>query len=77
MDEAIRISSVDPTVATNPQALIYAGLGDTGRAFEAAERMASVRPQRLGRYLQYPELALLRADPRLPALREKVGLPRN
>jgi tetratricopeptide (TPR) repeat protein len=74
-DEAERMAA--EARFANEQALIYAGLGDTGRAFEAAERMASAGPQRLGRYLQYPELAVLRADSRLPALREKAGLPRG
>lgn len=30
---------------------------------------------RLGRALNYPELALLRGDPRVKALRKKAGLP--
>jgi adenylate cyclase len=60
----------------NEQALIYAGLGDKDRTFDALERMTAVGAQRLGRYLSYPELALLRADPRLNRLREQAGLPR-
>jgi TolB-like protein/Flp pilus assembly protein TadD len=59
----------------NEQALIYAGLGDKARVFEALERMSAVGAQRIGRYLNYPELALLRGDSRLKAFREKVGLP--
>jgi hypothetical protein len=32
-------------------------------------------PVRLGRNLTYPEFALIRGDPRVKALRKKVGLP--
>ncbi len=56
-------------------ALIFAGLGDKDRTFEALDRMAVQGPVRIGRELTYPELALLRGDPRLKALRKKVGLP--
>jgi TolB-like protein/Flp pilus assembly protein TadD len=59
----------------NEQALIYAGLGDQDHTLEALERMAVVGAQRVGQYLNYPELSLLRADPRLKAFRKKVGLP--
>jgi hypothetical protein len=59
----------------NEQALIFAGLGDKDRTFEALERMGSRGPQRVGRFLTYPEFAFLRGDPRLATLRKKVGLP--
>jgi serine/threonine-protein kinase len=55
--------------------LINAGLGDKDRAFEALERMAAERDPRVGVYLTYPELASLRADPRMQAFRRKIGLP--
>jgi eukaryotic-like serine/threonine-protein kinase len=57
------------------QAMIYGGLGDKDRAFEAIERLAAVNPQRALSYLTRPELALLRGDPRVAALRKKLGLP--
>jgi TolB-like protein/Tfp pilus assembly protein PilF len=57
------------------QALIYAGLGDKDRTFEALNRLAALGPVRVGRSLTYPEMALVRGDPRLKALRKKVGLP--
>jgi hypothetical protein len=38
-------------------------------------RMAVVGPVRMGSILGLPELALLRGDPRLKALRKKVRLP--
>lgn len=57
------------------QALIFAGLGDKDRALEALDRAAAAGPFRMGRVLTFPELALLRDDPRVKALRKKVGLP--
>src|SRR5258708_4748625 len=57
------------------QALTFAGLGDKDRTFEALDRMTATGPVRLGRDLTYPEFNLLRGDPRLKALRKKVGLP--
>ena len=57
------------------QAQIFACLGDKDRAFEALDRAAAVGPFRMGRALTWPEFALLRGDPRVKALRNKVGLP--
>jgi TolB-like protein/tetratricopeptide (TPR) repeat protein len=57
----------------NRQALIYAGLGDMDRAFEALERLAVLNPRRAGAYLNYPELRTLRGDPRSQTLRRKLG----
>ena len=57
------------------QALIFAGLGDKDRTFEALDRAAAAGPFRIGRALTWPEMSLLRGDPRLKALRKKVGLP--
>jgi len=60
----------------NEQVLIFAGLGDKDRTFEALDRIAILGAQRVGRELNFPELAgLVRDDPRLQALRHKVGLP--
>src|SRR5262249_45169320 len=56
----------------NTQVLIFAGLGDKDRAFAALDRMRVVGAQRIGMYLNYPELALLAGDPRVKALRKKV-----
>jgi TolB-like protein/DNA-binding winged helix-turn-helix (wHTH) protein len=58
------------------QAMIYAGLGDKDHAFDALERFAAVNPRRTGAYLTRPELAGLRGDPRMAALRVRLGLPR-
>jgi tetratricopeptide (TPR) repeat protein len=58
------------------RALIFAGLGDKDRTFEALDRAAVTGPVRIGRdVLNKPEFALLRGDPRVKALRKKVGLP--
>jgi tetratricopeptide (TPR) repeat protein len=57
------------------QAMIFAGLGDKDRTLRALERMATLGPVRLGRDLYYPEFNLVRGDPRVKALRAKVGLP--
>ena len=57
------------------QAVTFAGLGDKDRTLEALGRVARVGPVRMGSILSLPELALLRGDPRLKALRKKVGLP--
>ena len=52
----------------NEQALLFAGLCDKGRTLAALDRMAARGAQRVGTFLHYPELALLRGDPRLKAL---------
>ena len=60
----------------NEKAMIFAGLGDKERTFEALDQMAIVGPQRIGQYLNFPEVALLlRGDSRLKPFRKKVGLP--
>lgn len=55
--------------------LIHAGLGEKDRAFEALERMAAEKDPRVAIYLTYPELAFLRADPRMAGFRRRLGLP--
>lgn len=57
------------------EALIFAGLGDKDRTLEALDRMTRNGPTLVGRMLTFPELALLRGDPRVKALRKKAGLP--
>ena len=56
-------------------ALAFAGLGDKEKTVETLEGMANLGPVRLGRDLTYPEFGLVRGDPRVKALRKKVGLP--
>jgi tetratricopeptide (TPR) repeat protein len=57
------------------QAGIFVAQGDKDRAFEALDRAIPLGPVRVGRDLTYPEFAALRGDPRLKALRKKLGLP--
>jgi tetratricopeptide (TPR) repeat protein len=57
------------------QALIYAALGDKDGTFEALDRAADILPHRTALLLVYPEMALLRGDPRLDTLRKKFKLP--
>ena len=57
------------------QALIYAGVGDKERTLQALDRVAGLGAVRIGQALNSPEFALLRGDPRVKALRKKVGLP--
>ena len=57
------------------QALTFAGMGDKDRTLEALGRLASNGAVRVGRALNSPEFALLHGDPRVNALRKKVGLP--
>jgi hypothetical protein len=56
-------------------ALIHAALGNKDRTFEELDRAASIVPHRVVPLLSYPEMRLLRGDPRLAVLREKLGLP--
>ena len=56
-------------------ALVFAGFGDRDHTIERLERLAPAGPVRLGFTLNSPEFAFVRGDPRLKALREKVGLP--
>jgi serine/threonine-protein kinase len=55
------------------QALNYAALGDKDRTFEALSRAAVAAPQRTAAVLTYPEMSLLRGDPRLDQLRQRFN----
>jgi eukaryotic-like serine/threonine-protein kinase len=57
------------------QAVIYAGLNDADRAFAALERAAAIGDPKIGAALTYPELAVLRVDPRFGPFRQRLGLP--
>jgi TolB-like protein/Flp pilus assembly protein TadD len=73
-EEAEKLAAESPFNPFN-QAVIYAGLGDKDRTLAALDRAAAAGPFRIGRALTFPEFALLRGDPRVKALRKKVGLP--
>jgi tetratricopeptide (TPR) repeat protein len=71
--EAENLAAVSPGALQ--QVLIFAGLGDKDRTIGALDRMTELGPVRVGRTLTFPELNLIRGDPRLNSLRKKVGLP--
>jgi TolB-like protein/Tfp pilus assembly protein PilF len=54
---------------------IYAALRDRDRTFDALERLTAVKPHQVPRVLMEPELAVLRGDSRLAAVRRRFGLP--
>ena len=54
---------------------VYAGLRDKDGVFEALEQMAAAHDPRVGMYLTFPELALLRGDQRLAEFRQRMGMP--
>jgi tetratricopeptide (TPR) repeat protein len=79
-DEVERLAAAAPVAHPNRHghfqyALAYAGLKDKDRTIDQLENWAGVGPVRIGFTLTAPEFAFLRADPRVKALRKKVGLP--
>jgi hypothetical protein len=50
-------------------------MNDKDRTIDQLEQLAGVGPVRIGFMLTEPEFALLHANPRVKALRKKVGLP--
>ncbi len=73
--DAEKLIAATPSINPFNQALVFAGLGDKDQTFEALDRAATAGPFRIGRALTFPEYGLLRGDPRVKALRRKVGLP--
>ena len=73
--DAEKLAVATPSLNPFNQALIFAGLGDKDRTFEALDRAALGGPFRIGRALTWPEMSLVRGDPRVKVLRRKVGLP--
>ena len=73
--DAEKLLAATPSINPFNQALIFAGLGDKDRTFEALDRAAAAGPFHIGRALTFSEYALLRGDPRVRTLRKKVGLP--
>jgi TolB-like protein/tRNA A-37 threonylcarbamoyl transferase component Bud32 len=55
-------------------AMIYAGLGDADRVFEALDGMNAEKHPLVGIYLTYPELAFIRYDRRIQDFRRNLGL---
>jgi eukaryotic-like serine/threonine-protein kinase len=72
--DAIRMAAADENDHPYRQALIQAALGDKDRTFEALDRATDIMPTRTALLLVYPEMRLLRGDPRLVALRHKLNI---
>jgi len=73
--EAEKLAAENPKVPRG-QMLIYGGLGDKDRAFEALERLAGMNPWRAAEWMHRPEMVILRGDPRFDAMKARLGLPR-
>jgi tetratricopeptide (TPR) repeat protein len=56
------------------QMLIYSGLGDKDRAFGALERAMTINPWRAATWMNRPEVAMLRSDPRFQEIKRRLGL---
>jgi serine/threonine-protein kinase len=77
-DEAERVAASFSGPDGGDTFALFACLGDKDRTFEALDDLAQVGPIRMGWFLlrvdrEHP--GLLNGDPRLKALRKKVGLP--
>jgi hypothetical protein len=59
------------------QAVAYGGLGDKERAYEGLKQMVAINAPRASNYLDFPELSLLRGDPRLEEIRRSLSLPKH
>ena len=55
--------------------MLYSCLGEKEHAVEYVEKMYAERDPLLPTFLSYPETALLRTDPGLASLRQRIGLP--
>jgi serine/threonine-protein kinase len=73
-EEAQALAARHPDASSRTM-LIYAGLGDKDRAYEGLRRTAEINWWRAATWLHRPEMALLRDDPRIPALKKMLGLP--
>ena len=73
-DEALALAAKHPNSPSRTM-LIHAGLGDKDRAFEGLAQTAEINWWRAATWMHRPEMNLLRDDPRMPALRTKLGLP--
>ena len=59
------------------QLLIYAGLQDKERAFQALERTRARNEWRAATWMLRPELAIIRGDPRFDQFRRQLRIPPN
>jgi len=72
-EDAERVAAAVPQLGS--KALIFAALGDKDRTLEILNEWIPAGPTRIGREFIGPEYAFLRGDPRLNAVRKKIGLP--
>jgi tetratricopeptide (TPR) repeat protein len=73
--EAEAIAAMFPHLPQR-QAEIHGYLGDKEQVFDALDRLAELNPIRAATYLDYPELAVIRGDARVAAMRARLGFPR-
>ena len=73
--DAEKLAAAMPPINPLNVAVIFAGLGDKDRCFEALDRATAAGPYRIAWVLAFPEFAVLRGDPRVKVLRKTVGLP--
>jgi serine/threonine-protein kinase len=72
-DEAEVLAAAHPEAPAR-QMLIYGGLGDRDRAFEALERAAAQHWWRAATWMIRPEVKIVRSHPRYSELRKRMGL---
>jgi tetratricopeptide (TPR) repeat protein len=72
-DEALALIAAHPKDAAG-QMLVFGGLNDADRAFAALERAFELNWWRAATWMQRPEVAVLHNDPRLAALKNRMGL---
>jgi len=73
--DAEKLAAAMPPINPLNVAVIFAGLGDKDRCFEALDRATAAGPYRIAWVLAFPEFAVLRGDPRVKVLRKTIGLP--
>jgi TolB-like protein len=69
--EAAALLAKEPRVDARHM-LVYAALGDSERAFDALRRTAALDPWRALTWMQRPEVASLRSDPRYDQIRTQL-----
>jgi serine/threonine-protein kinase len=75
-EEAASLLAQHPEVDAR-HLLVYAGLGDRERAFDALRRAAALDPWRAVTWMQRPEMAWLRGDPRYEEIKLRLLQPRR
>ena len=75
-----RVDEAEALAAGRPPArqfLIYAGLGDKERTFDALHRALAINPGswRVTTWMTWPEMKFLSGDPRFLDIRRRLGLP--